>query len=82
MKVVDSLCQSRSFENEIAICFVNCCGKLSNKKDYDVLLARTQVCYPFYGCIKKLYKNKEDLLIFEYNKTIIEDSRNAYQLFK
>lgn len=82
MRVVDTLCQARSFKNEIAICFVNACGNLKNKNNFDVLLGRTQICYPFYGCVKKINQNKEALIIFRYNQSIIKDARKAYQIFK
>lgn len=80
MRVVDALCQARSFENEICLCFVNACGYLKNT-GFDVLLGRTQVCYPFFGTIKKLNQNKEEIIIFKYQKSIIDDARKAYQLF-
>ncbi|MCX7881060.1 MAG: carbon-nitrogen hydrolase family protein [Patescibacteria group bacterium] len=82
MRVVDVLCQARSFENEICLCFVNACGNLKDKNYFDVLLGRTQVCYPFYGCVKKINQNKEGIIIFDYQKSIIEDAKKAYQLFK
>lgn len=81
MRVVDSLCQARSFENEIVICFVNACGKLKKENDFDILMGRTQVCLPFYGCYKKINKNKEDIIIFDYDANIINDARKAYKLY-
>jgi len=81
MKVIDVLCQARAFENEMAICFVNACGNLKEKDTFDVLAGRTQVCLPFYGCIKNLKQDKEGMIVFDFDKTIIEDSRKAYQLF-
>ena len=82
MKVVDALCQSRSFENEIYFCFINAAGRLIENSEFDILLGRTQVCSPFYGCIKKLTQNKHGLIIFEYNKKIINDAKKAYKLIK
>lgn len=82
MRVVDALCQARSFENEICLCFVNGSGNLKKNSDFDVLLGRTQVCYPFYGCVEKLNQNKEGMIIFKYQKSVIEDARKAYQIFK
>ena len=81
IKIIDTLCQARAFENEVAIFFVNACGSLKDKNDFDVLAGRTQVCLPFYGCLKNLKQNKEGVIFFDFNKTIIEDSRRAYQLF-
>ncbi|GAB4218765.1 MAG: hypothetical protein Fur009_1500 [Candidatus Microgenomates bacterium] len=81
MRVVDTLCQARSFENEIAICFINACGNLKNNKEFDVLLGRTQICYPFYGCVNKINQNKEGMIVFDYNKSIIQDATSAYKLF-
>jgi hypothetical protein len=53
----------------------------SGKNNFDVLAGRTQVCLPFYGCLKNLKQNKEGVIVFDFNKTIIEDARRAYQLF-
>ncbi len=80
-KIVDSLCRARSYENEVAILFVNASGNLKNDNEFDVLLGRTQICLPLYSCINKLSLNKEELLIFEYNRNIITDARKIYQLF-
>jgi predicted amidohydrolase len=54
----------------------------SGKNDFDVLAGRTQVCLPFYGCVKSLKQNKEGMIVFDFDKTIIDDARKAYQLFK
>ncbi|MFN4212618.1 MAG: carbon-nitrogen hydrolase family protein [Microgenomates group bacterium] len=81
-RAVDILCQARSVENEVCLCFVNACGNLKDENNFDVLLGRTQVCYPFYGSIKKLNQNKEEMIIFEYNKSLVDDARKAYQIFK
>lgn len=79
-RVVDLLCRSRAIENMTAICFINACGKLKKGNTYDVLLGRTQVCLPFYGCFKKLNKNKEDMLIFNFDVNLIADAKKAYKL--
>lgn len=79
-KIVDALCQARSFENELVVLYVNTSGKLKDKNEFDVLLGRTQTCVPFYGCINKLNQNKEGIIIYEHNKNIIHDARKAYQL--
>lgn len=80
MRVVDTLCPARSIENECLVCFVNACGNLKQGKQYDVLLGRTQVSQPFYGTTQKINQNKEGLILFEYDSSLIEDARKAYQL--
>jgi predicted amidohydrolase len=82
MKVIDALCQARAFENEVAICFCNASGRLKDKNEFDILAGRTQICLPFYGCIKNLKQNKEGMIVFNFNKSIIEDARKAYKLFE
>lgn len=82
MKVIDALCQARAFENEVAICFCNASGRLKDKNEFDVLAGRTQVCIPFYGCIKNLKQNKEGMIVFNFDKSIIKDARKAYKLFE
>jgi predicted amidohydrolase len=82
MKVIDALCQARAFENELAICFCNASGRLKYKNKFSILAGRTQVCLPFYGCIKNLKQNKEGMIVFNFDKSIIEDARKAYKLFE
>ena len=82
IKVIDALCQARAFENEVAICFCNASGKLKDKNEFDILAGRTQFCLPFYGCIKNLKQNKEGMIVFNFDKSIIEDARKAYRLFE
>ncbi len=79
-KIVDVLCLARSFENEVAVLYVNASGNLKDKNEFDVLLGRTQTCIPIYGCTNKLHLNKEGLIIFAYDKNTIMDARKAYQL--
>ena len=79
-KLVDALCQARSFENELVVLYVNASGNLKDNNENDVLLGRTQTCLPFYGCTNKLNQNKEGVIIFEYDKEIVLDARKAYQL--
>jgi predicted amidohydrolase len=82
MKVINALCQARAFENEVAICFCNASGRLKDKNEFDILAGRTQICLPFYGCIKNLKQNKEGMIVFNFDKSIIEDARKAYKLFE
>jgi len=53
----------------------------SGKNNFDVLAGSTEIFLPFYGCLKNLKQNKEGVIVFDFNKTIIEDARRAYQLF-
>ncbi|RJQ24427.1 carbon-nitrogen hydrolase family protein [Candidatus Parcubacteria bacterium] len=80
MKVVDALCEARSFESEMAICFVNASGRLTKGNKFDVLLGRTQICLPFFGQIKKINKNREGLIIYEHDRNVIQDARRVYQI--
>jgi len=79
--VIDVLCQAWAFENEATICFVNACGSLKNKDSFDVLAGRTQVCFTIlWLCVKNLKQNKEEMIVFDFDKTIIDDARKTYQL--
>lgn len=82
MKVVDVICQARSFESEIATLFVNASGKIAGRGEFDVLLGRTQVCIPFLGCIGKKALNREEILFYEYDRSLVMDARKAYQFQK
>jgi len=67
VKLVNSTCISRAFENGIVLVFANAAGMLTIPKwnFSDTLVGRSQITVPFKGAIKKLNHNHEEMFIQE-----------------
>ena len=72
IKLVDSLCVSRAFENEIILIYCNAGG---NK-----LIGHSQITVPFKGAIKKLNHRKEEMFIQEIDTSILKVSEKSYKI--
>lgn len=77
---VDYLVSARAIENEIVFVYVNAGGEFKTDKSFDVLLGRTQIAMPFYGTVKRIENNKERILIYEVDKTILKDAKRVYYI--
>ncbi len=82
IKLVDSLCVERAFENEIILVFCNTAGKLRLKNSWDISIGHSQVTEPFRGCIKKLNHNREAMFIQKINTDILKDAESSYRIRK
>ncbi len=80
IKLVDSLCVGRAFENEIIFVFCNAAGKLQLPRFTDTLIGHSQITVPFKGTIKKLEHNKEEMFIQEVDTAILKDAEEAYKI--
>ncbi len=80
IKLVDSLCVGRAFENEIIFVYCNAAGKLQLGKYKDTLLGHSQIAVPFKGCIKKLEHNKEEMFVQEVDTSILKVAENVYNV--
>lgn len=79
IKLVDSLCVSRAFENEIVFVYCNTAEKTS-KNDRSVGLS--QITVPFMGAINRLNHNKEAMFIQELDTKILDDAEKIYRIRK
>ncbi len=82
IKLVDSLCTGRAFENEIIFVYCNASGKLNLGKYSDTLIGHSQITVPFKGAIKKLNHNNEEMFIQEVDTTILKDAEKVYKIRK
>ena len=76
VKLIDSLCVERAFEEEIALVFCNASGKYLKKN----LLGHSQITVPFKGAIKKFSHNKEGMFIQEVDTSILRDAEISYKI--
>ena len=80
LKLVDSLCISRAFENEIIFVYCNAAGKFQAAKSKDILIGHSQITAPFKGVIKKLDHNKEEMFVQMVDTSILRDAEAVYKL--
>ena len=78
VKLIDSLCAGRAFENEIVFVYCNAAGRLRLPGIEERLLGRSQIAVPFKGAIAKLEHNREEMFIREIDTAIIKDAEKAY----
>ncbi len=82
IRLVDSLCTERAFEEEIILVYCNTAGKLRDKKYIDVSIGHSQITEPFKGAIKKLNHNREKMFIAEVDTKILKDAELSYKIRK
>ena len=80
IRLVDSLCVGRAFENEIIFVYCNAAGKLNLGKYSDTLIGHSQIAVPFKGCIKKLNHNDEEMFIQEVDTAILKEAEESYKI--
>lgn len=80
IKLVDSLCIGRAFENEIIFVYCNAGRKLRIGKIQDTLIGHSQITVPFKGVIKKLEHNNEEMFIQEVDTTILKVAEKSYKI--
>jgi len=80
LKLVDSLCTARAFENEIIMIYCNAAWELILPKFKWKLLGNSQITMPFKGVIKKLEHNHEEMFIQEIDTNILKDAEKAYKI--
>jgi predicted amidohydrolase len=76
IRLVDSLCVGRAFENEIVFVYCNAAGKK------DKLIGHSQITIPLKGCVKKLGHNKEEMFIQEVDTDLLRDAERFYKIRK
>ncbi|MCS6961796.1 MAG: carbon-nitrogen hydrolase family protein, partial [Deltaproteobacteria bacterium] len=78
---VDSLCISRSFENEVVLIYCNAAGKLDvGDSHYETLVGHSKVATPILGTVKKLNHNNQALCLAEVDLKILNKAENMYRI--
>ncbi len=80
VKLVNALCVSRAFENEIALVYVNAAGRLAHEGTTNTLIGQSQVTVPFKGAIALMDHNQEEMLYAGVNTDILGDAEEAYEI--
>jgi len=80
IKLVNALCVTRAFENEIVLVYANAAGTVQDEGMSGTLIGQSQVTVPFKGAVSLLGHNREGMFIAEVDTGILEDAEQAYQI--
>jgi predicted amidohydrolase len=80
IKLVNALCVTRAFENEIVLIYANAAGTAQYEGMNGTLIGQSQVTLPFKGAVSLLNHNQEAMFISEVDTGILEDAEQAYQI--
>jgi len=80
VKLVNALCVSRAFENEIALIYANAAGRPANAGTTDTLIGQSQVTVPFKGAIALMDHNREEMLCVQVDTAILGEAEEAYEI--
>lgn len=82
VKLVNALCITRAFENEIVLVYVNAAGRPIADEKSETLIGQSQITVPFKGVLKSLNHNKEEMISQEIDTSILADAEEAYEIRK
>src|SRR6266496_1285661 len=82
VKLVNALCVTRAFENEIVLVYSNAAARLTVEENTDTLIGQSQVTVPFKGVLKSLSHNREAMFSQEIDTAILVDAEEAYEIRK
>ncbi len=80
IKLVNSLCVTRAFENEIVLVYANAAGRLDYDGNTGTLIGQSQVTVPFKGAIGSMEHNQEEMRIFVVDTSILDDAEKVYKI--
>lgn len=82
VKLVNALCMTRAFENEIVLVYANAAGKGTADEHLETLIGHSQITVPFKGVLKSLNHNNEEMFYQEIDTAILADAEESYEIRK
>ena len=82
IKLVNALCVTRAFENELVLVYANAAGTYFNEDHTETLIGQSQVTVPFKGMLQSLGHNREGMFSQEVDTSILVDAEQAYEIRK
>jgi len=82
VKLVNALCMTRAFENEIVLVYANAAGKGAVDDHFETLIGHSQITVPFKGVLKSLSHNREEMFSQEIDTVILVDAEESYEIRK
>lgn len=80
VRLVNALCVTRAFENEIVLVYANAAGSVSYEGVEEHLIGRSQVTVPFKGALTLLDHNHEAMFIQQVDTNILADAEKSYEI--
>lgn len=80
IKLVNALCVTRAFENEIVLVYANAAGSENVEGIEEHLIGRSQITVPFKGALSMLDHNKEAMFVQEIDTALLQDAEQAYEI--
>ncbi|HLI07206.1 MAG TPA: carbon-nitrogen hydrolase family protein [Ktedonobacteraceae bacterium] len=80
VKLVNALCVTRAFENEIVLVYANAAGSSSYEGVEEHLIGRSQVTVPFKGALTLLDHNREAMFIQQVDTAILAEAEKSYEI--
>jgi len=82
VKLVNALCITRAFENEVVLVYANAAGSVSIEGVEEHLIGRSQITVPFKGALTLLEHNQEAMFLQEIDTNILKDAEKSYEIRK
>ena len=82
VKLVNALCVTRAFENEIVLVYANAADGEKGDSAEEHLIGRSQITVPFKGAVSHLEHNREAMFVQEIDTAILHDAEQAYEIRK
>lgn len=82
VKLVNALCVTRAFENEIVLVYANAAGRLTLDEGTETLIGQSQVTVPFKGALGMMGHNQEEMIYVKVDKDILRDAEEVYEIRK
>jgi predicted amidohydrolase len=80
IKLVNALCVTRAFENEVVLVYANAAGTVGDGENKSILIGQSQITLPFKGAVRSLHHNQEAMFMQEVDTSILGDAEIAYQI--
>ena len=82
VKLVNALCVTRAFENELVLVYANAADGEKGARMEEHLIGRSQITVPFKGAVSLLEHNQEAMFVQEIDTAILQDAEQAYEIRK
>ena len=80
IKLVNALCVTRAFENEIVLVYANAADHEHTDGFGEHLIGRSQITVPFKGAVSLLDHNREAMFVQEVDTAILKDAEQSYEI--
>jgi predicted amidohydrolase len=80
VKLVNALCTTRAFENEIIVIYANAADDEASADRCERLIGRSQIAVPFKGSVRVLDHTREEMFVEPVNTDLLKDAETAYAI--